>query len=346
MIKIWERASRRLVLAGLGGALTMPWPARTSSAAATPASEIRIAFGNGIGYLPFYVGQSKNLFAEALAKAGFPAVKLVWTHISGASSLNDAMLSGSIDFYVAGAPGLLIVWDRTKGRSNGVLGCAGVTTLPFSLMTVTGRLRSLSDFTPTDRIAMPSISGMPATVLRAACEQVFGPGQHGRLDRNMVALPNPDAISALLNRTEITAYLGSSPFTDLIGRDPHARALLRSPEVFKGPASFVLLSVQKAFAEANPRLVEAVVTGLQQADDFIASDPRAAAQIYLQAEPSRVLTVDLITGILRDPATEFGTRPRAIMKTAEFMSRFGELRTVPKSWTDVFVTGSERLGGD
>ena len=162
----------------------------------------------------------------------------------------------------------------------------------------------------------------------------------------MVALANPDAIGALLNRTEITAYLGSSPFTDLISRDPRARAVLRSPEVFKDPASFVLLSVQKAFAEANPRLVEAIVKGLQQANDATASDARAAAEIYLKAEPSRVLTVDLITDILRDPATEFGTRPRAIMKTAEFMSRIGELRTVPKNWTDVFVAGSERLGGD
>ena len=114
-----------------------------------------------------------------------------------------------------------------------------MTTLPLSLVTVTDRLKSLADFTAADRIAMPSIAGTPATVLRMACEQTFGPGQHGRLDKNLVALAHPDAMTALLNRSEITAYLGSPPFTNLVMQDKQARVLLRSPEVFKQPASFV-----------------------------------------------------------------------------------------------------------
>ena len=337
--------SRRLVAAGLGGVVAAPWMGRTARAA-DDAAEIRIAFGNGIAYLPFYVGQRLGLFEAALKAAGFPAVKMVWPHLAGTSALNDAMLSGSIDFYVAGTPGGLIVWDRTKGRANAVLGAAGVTTLPLSLVTVTDRLRSLADFTERDRIAMPSLAGTPATVIRMACEQAFGAGQHGRLDKNMVALAHPDAMTALLNRSEITAYLGSPPFTNLVLRNKQARVLLHSPDVFGGPASFVLLSTRKAFAERNPRLVAAVVAGLQQADAAIAADPAAAGSVYLQAEPSRAFTPELIAEILRDPATEFSTRPRAVMKTAEFMFRIGEIRTMPKGWTEVFVAGSEGLAGD
>lgn len=338
-------APRRTVLAGLASALAAPWVAREAHAA-DDAAEIRIAFGNGIAYLPFYVGRKQDLFAKALAEAGFPNVKVAWPHLAGTSALNDAMLSGSVDLYVAGTPGVLIVWDRTKGRSNAILGCAGVTTLPLSLVTVTDRLKSLADFTPADRIAMPSIAGTPATVLRMACEQVFGPGQHGRLDKNMVALAHPDAMTALLNRSEVTAYLGSPPFTNLVMQDKQARVLLRSPEVYKQPASFVLLSARKVFSERNPRLVAALTAGLQAADEAIAADPGGAAQIYLEAEPSKAFSVDLITEILRDPSTEFTTRPRAVMRTAEFMARIGELRTVPKQWTDVFVPGSDRLNGD
>lgn len=341
----YGQSGRRLVIAAAGAALCMPSIGR-SARAADDAKEIRVAFGNGIAYLPFYVGNKKGLFTAALARAGFPNVRMQWPHIAGTSALNDAMLSGSVDLYVAGTPGVLIVWDRTRGRSYAILGCAGVTTLPLALVTVTDRLQSLTDFTPTDRIAMPSIAGTPATVIRMACEQAFGPGQHGRLDKNMVALAHPDAMTALLNRSEITAYLGSPPFTNIVARDPKARVLLRSPEVFKEPASFVLLSARKVFAEQNPRLIAAVVSGLQAANESIAADPRAAAEIYLEAEPSRAFSVDLITDILKDPTVEFTTRPRAVMRTAEFMGRVGEIRTLPKIWTDVFVAGSEALDGD
>jgi NitT/TauT family transport system substrate-binding protein len=122
--------------------------------------------------------------------------------------------------------------------------------------------------------------------------------------------------------------------------------ILTSPQVFKEPASFVLLSARKAFADQNPRVVAAIVAGLQLANEAIAADPAAAAATYLEAEPSRSFTPELITEILRDPATEFTTKPRAVMRTAEFMLRAGELRTAPKSWSDVFVPGSAALDGD
>ncbi len=339
--------TRRTLLAATAS-LTVPnlaQAAQVAQAAQDDATEIRVAIGNGIAYLPFHVGLKKGLFAAALARAGFPTVNVAWPRISGTSAMNDAMLSGSIDLYVAGIPGVLIVWDRTKGRSNAILGCAGVTTVPLSLVTVTDRIKSLADISPQDRIALPSIAGTPATVIRMACEQTFGPGQHGRLDRNMVALAHPDAMTALLNRSEITAYLGAPPFTDIIARDPRARVLLRSTDVFGGPSSFVLLSARKAYAERNPSLVAALVSGLQQAAEAIAADPREAAVIYLEAEPSRAFSLDLVSEILRDPATEFSTRPQGVMKTAEFMARVGELRTPPLVWTDVFVLGSHRLAG-
>ncbi len=32
--------------------------------------------------------------------------------------MNDALLSGSADFISAGPPSFLILWDRTKGKSD------------------------------------------------------------------------------------------------------------------------------------------------------------------------------------------------------------------------------------
>ena len=76
-----------------------------------------------------------------------------------------------------------------------------------------------------------------------------------------------------------------------------------------------------------------MVDALKAADAAIAADPRDAA-------------ADLIADILRDPATEFTTRPRAVMRTADFMARIGEIRSMPKGWTDVFVPGADQLDGD
>lgn len=338
-------AGRRLLLGGAGVALSVPWiagPAR----AANDAKEIRVAFGSGLAYLPFYVGISRNLFADALREGGFGDVALSWPSIAGTSALNQAMLSGVVDFYVAGSPGVLIVWDRTRGRSNAILGCAGVTTLPLSLVTITDRIKSLTDIVPNDRIAMPSIVGTPATMIRMACEEAFGKGQHGRLDANLVSLAHPEAVTALLNDNGVTGYLSSPPFTTLVTDNPKGRVILRSPDVFKGPASFVLLSTRKSFAERNPGLVAAMIDGLERANAFIGANPRAAAETYLEREPSRIFTVDVIEAILRDPQTVYTTQPRAIGTISDFMVRTGEIKTKLASWKDIFVEQAHSLPGD
>ena len=106
-------APRRAVLAGLATALAAPLVA--SQARADDAAEIRVAFGNGIAYLPFYVGRKQDLFAKALAEAGFPNVKVAWPHLAGTSALNDAMLSGSGRSLCRRHAGGAEVWDRTEG---------------------------------------------------------------------------------------------------------------------------------------------------------------------------------------------------------------------------------------
>lgn len=336
---------RRQVLTLAAGALAAPWVAGEARADNT-AKEIRIAFGNGLAYLPFYVGQKRNFFNDALAEAGFPDVKVSWPNIAGTSALNEAMLSGIIDCYVAGAPGVLIVWDKTRGRPNQIVGCAGVTTLPLALVTVTDRIKSLADFGPTDKIAMPSIVGTPAAVVRMACEETFGPGQFRKLDANLVSLAHPDAVNALLNKTEVTGYLSSPPFTELVTRSPGGRIVLRSPDVFKGPASFVLLCSRLQFARENPKLIAALVAGLEKSNAFIAADPKAAAEIYLEREPSKVFDQAFIEQILKNPETVYTTTPRGIMRTAEFMVRTGEIKSAPKSWKELFVPPATDLPGD
>jgi NitT/TauT family transport system substrate-binding protein len=332
----------RRTLLGIGGAVLMaPLVARGAHAApaADTVKSVRIAFGNGLAYLPFYVGRKQGLFASALAAAGFAGVSVEWPKISGTAALNDSMLSGSIDLDVAGTPGLLLIWDRTRGRANAILGCAGVTTMPLLMVTLTDRIRTLADFTAKDRIAMPSSVGTEATMLRMACVETFGKGQQGRLDSNLVSLSHPDAVTALLNGI-VTAYVGSPPYTEFVLSHPKARAALRSPDVFKGKTSFVLLCARKAFAEQNPRITAALAAALGKANAFIAGNPAEAAQIYVEQAPSKIFTAPLIEQILKDPEMAYTTQPFGVERIGQFMASVGQIQKAPTGWQEVFVSSA------
>ena len=329
---------RRTVLTLGAAALAAPFIPHQAAATDT-VKNVRIAFGNGLAYLPFYVGRKKDLFTAALAKAGFPNVSVEWPKVSGTTALNDSMLSGAIDLDVAGTPGLLLIWDRTRGRANAIQGCAGVTTMPLDMVTLTPRLRALTDIAPKDRIAMPSSVGSEATMLRMACVKTFGKGQQGRLDTNIVALPHPDAVTALMNGI-VTAYIGSPPYTDYVLEQSKARVVLRSPDVFGGQTSFVLLCARKAFAEQNPRVVSALAAALGEANEMISHDPHQAAEIYLEQVPSKIFSEALIEKILKEPSTTYTTKPMGIERIGQFMASIGQIRKAPTDWQGVFVSSA------
>lgn len=330
---------RRGAVMGIAGAALAAAGARQARAATDSASTVRIAFGNGLAYLPFYVGRKTGMFEKSLAKAGFPGVKIEWPKISGTAALNDAMLSGSIDFDVAGTPGLLLIWDRTRGRANAIQGCAGVTTMPLTMVTMTDRIKSLADITPKDRIAMPSSVGTEAIMLRMACVRAFGKGQQKRLDANIVSLPHPDAVTALMNGV-VQAYVGSPPYVEFLLNQKNAHAVLHSPEVFGGTTTFVLLCSRKGFAEQNPRLTAAMASALGEANMFIQQNQAEAARIYAELNPSKVFTAEFVGKILADPAMRFTTRPQGIRRIGAFMADSGSIRNPPKDWQEVFVAGA------
>ncbi|MBK9606687.1 MAG: ABC transporter substrate-binding protein [Betaproteobacteria bacterium] len=78
-------------------------------------TEIRIAKADGISYLPFLMIERFNLIEKEAEKVGLKNVKVSWSRFASAAGMNDALLSGNVDFAGIGTPGFLIMWDRTKG---------------------------------------------------------------------------------------------------------------------------------------------------------------------------------------------------------------------------------------
>src|SRR6188508_2238046 len=99
------------------------------------AQEVRIARQFSMGYLQFNVMEHEKLLEKHAAALGLKDVKITWATFNGPDAMNNALISDSIDIVAGGVPGLLTLWNRTKGTANEVRGIAALSAQPFLLNT-------------------------------------------------------------------------------------------------------------------------------------------------------------------------------------------------------------------
>jgi NitT/TauT family transport system substrate-binding protein len=314
--------------------------------AALPArgeeAKIRVGYGFGIAFLPHMILQEQKLLEKHAREAGVPAAA-EFTRFSGSAAMQDAVLSGNIDWGGYGIPALLLAREKTKGTANEVIGLTGFSTAPLVLLTNKAGIKSLKDLGDNDRIAMPALVSPQMYVLQAASERAFGPGRFDELKSRVVALPHPDALAQLRSGGQVTAYFGSAPFVQIALKDPKIHAILDSTEVM-GKLSFLVNAASKRFADNNPKLTRATIAAIGEATRFIRENPKEAARIYLLIEPSQSVTAELVEEIIRDPGQSgFGVEVYGVRAYGELMARLKQLKQPPAAWQDVFplLTASE-----
>jgi sulfonate transport system substrate-binding protein len=312
--------------------------------AAAQTKTIRVAKQFGISYLPLTLMEEKKLIETHARRLGLD-VKTEWVQLTGGTPMNEAVISGSIDFVSGGVGPLLSVWGKTRGNF-GVKAVAALNAMPLYLTCINPGVVTVKDFTDQDRIALPAVRvSIQAITLQMAAEKAFGPGQQYKLDPLTVSLSHPDGLAQLLSgRSEITAHFTSAPFMYQELANPRVRKILDSYEVLGGPHTFNLVWTTAKFAAENPEVVEAFIAALDEAMKSIAQDPAAAAAIWVKAENSK-LTAGYIEKLIRLPENEWTLVPKKIMAYAEFMSRVGMLPARPASWRDVFFPNVHQLPG-
>src|SRR6266403_2841894 len=87
----------------------------TSLPARAEMAEIAVAQQYGISYLPLMLMEEKKLI-EKHAKAAGIDVKVGWAKFAGGNVMNDALLSGSLQFASGGVGPLVTIWARTRGN--------------------------------------------------------------------------------------------------------------------------------------------------------------------------------------------------------------------------------------
>jgi len=307
-------------------------------------SELNVAQQYGISYLPLMLMEEQKLI-EKHAKAAGADVKVGWAKFAGGNVMNDALLSGSLQFASGGVGPLVTLWARTRGNLD-VRGVAALNSMPLHLVTRNPNVKALADFGPSDRIALPAVKvSVQAVLLQMGAEQAFGPGQQNRLDPLTVTMSHPDAMQALLSgQSEIDAHFGSPPFQYQEVARPGVHVVLNSYDVLGGPATFNLVWTTAKFKNENPRLYEAFVKALDQATAEINRDKRAAAEAYLRISKDKD-TIDNILKMMNDPSIVYTTTPQNIMKFAEFMAKTGAIKAKPESWRDFFFQNVYALPG-
>jgi NitT/TauT family transport system substrate-binding protein len=335
------RIFRHISALAIVAAAILPLTASSSSA---EARTVRIAKQYGISYLPLTIMQEKKLLEAEGKKLGLD-LSTEWVRFTGGPPMNEALISGNLDFASGGVGPLVTIWSRTV-KNMKVKGIAALNAMPLYLNTIKPEIKTIKDFTEKDRIALPAVRvSIQAVILQMAAEKAFGKGQEHKLDAWTVSLSHPDGLAQMMSgKSEITAHLTSAPYQYEELKDKRVHRVLNSYDVLGGPHTFNAVYATAKLYEKEPKLVQAFLAALNEAMKEIKADPHAAAELWVKADKSKIPVADA-EKIIRDPENQWTTTPLKTMVFADYMSRVKMIPVKPASWKDMFIDAVHNLPG-
>ena len=308
-------------------------------------SKLRVAMQFGITYLPIMIMQDDRLIEKNAKAAGLGDVEVTWQKFSGGNVMNDALLSGNLDFAATGPPSFLILWDKASGSLD-VKGIASYGSTPLYLVTRNPEVRTIKDFSNKDRIAVPAVkSSVQAILLQMAAEKEWGVGNHGKLDGFTVSRSHADAAIAMLSaNSEINGHFAAPPFAQQELAQPGVHLVLKANDVFGESFSNGIVYTTAQFRNNNPKIIAVFLASLKESLDYMRKDTRGAAQKYLKMSGDK-MSVDELVKIVGDPEAEWTIVPHGTFTYATFMRRIGTVKREAKSWKDLFFPEAHGFAG-
>lgn len=306
---------------------------------------VRIAQQPGLTYLPLVVMEHDKLVEKNAEAAGLGKVTVEWSKFAGGNVMNDALLSGNLDFAATGMPSFLILWDKAKGLLD-VRGLCSYGSTPLYLVTRDPKVKTIRDFTESDRIAVPAVkSSVQAILLQMQAEKEWGVGKHAKLDGLTISRAHPDAYTALVSgQSEITAHFGAPPYEQMELAQPGMHLVLSSEDVLGGPASNGVFYLTAKFHRENPKLVGVIKAAMGEAIDLINRDHRVAAEKYLAVTQEKT-TVEKLVELIEQPGAIYTLAPQKTFAYADFMHRIGSIKRKAESWKDLYFPEAHDLPG-
>jgi sulfonate transport system substrate-binding protein len=305
---------------------------------------VRIAKQFGISYLPLTVMEEKKLLEAEGKKLGLD-ITAEWLQFTGGPPMNEALVSGNLDFASGGVGPLVTAWARTKDNIK-IKGIAAINAMPLWLNTINPNVKTIKDFTEKDRIALPAVKvSIQAVVLQMAAEKVFGKGEEHKLDQLTVSLSHPDGLAQMMSgKSEITGHFTSAPFMYQELEDKRVHKVLDSYEVLGGPHTFNSVWATSKVYESDPKVVKAFLAALEESMKYIKADPDGAAALWVSNNKSK-LPVAEAARIIKLPENDWTMTPLKVMDFADYMARVKMIPEKPASWKDLYIDAIHNLPG-
>ena len=322
---------RLVAVAAVAAAVLVP------GKACAEANVVRVAKQFGVAYMQYMVMQDLKLI-EKHAKAAGLDITTEWATFRSSDVMNDALISGSVDFVSLGIPGIITIWSKTKGTPVEVKGVAGLNVSPLMLMVRDPAIKSIKDFKDNHRIAMPAVKvSMQAIMLQMAAAKEFGDAKFDALDHLTVSMAHPDATAAMLGgQSEITANFSSAPFQYRQMKNPNIRRILTSTELFDEPLSFNIIAATSKFRSREPEALRGVPRGAEGSDRL-----HQCRQAQGRGDLSEGVRRENVSRRHHGSAGRSGdhvqqTKVGGIGAFVNFMAKVGTLKNPPADWRDMF----------
>ena len=317
---------------GLVIALALTLAAATARA---EVSELKISKQPGLLFAPMILMEHHKLVEKHAKDAGVPDLKAAWLTLMSGGANNDALLSGSLHIVTSGVTNMLLLWGKTNGDVKAIIAVSG---LPFKLLTRNPNIKTIKDYGPNDRIALPTVrQSIQAITLGIALQKAYGDDKaNEKLVPNQVQMGHPDALLALLNpQHEVTSHFASSPFQEIELKTPGIHVVLESKDALGGDGHVSLAYGTTKFYQENPKTLRAFLAAYEEAVAMIKKDPKTSAETYLSLVKERA-TPEEVAQLLTQPGAIYQATPIRTMVYADYMAKAGFIKPAPKSWKDYF----------
>ncbi|KXG76565.1 putative aliphatic sulfonates-binding protein [Fervidicola ferrireducens] len=280
---------------------------------------IRVAKQFGLVYAPLMVAEKIDFFSKY-------GLKVEWVTLGSGGAVREAMASGKIDAAFMGIPPFLIGWD--KGLDAKI--AAGYTVCPIKLVTYDPGIKSLADFKPEHKIALPSPGSVQHILLAMGLKKQLGDGT--ALDDNLVALPHPDGMQAMLAKKDVTAHFTTPPYLNEELKQPGYHVVLDGFEAYGGEFNFNVLLVTKNYHDHHPVGYAAFVMGLNEAVNWVNQHKKETAELLA---PEFNIPEEELYRQLTAQGINFTTAPYGLLGFSEFMKEAGYISKVPGDLSEI-----------
>jgi NitT/TauT family transport system substrate-binding protein len=314
--------------------------------ATAETNHIRASKQYGLSYLPLMIMEDQKLVEKHAAKAGLNDLKVSWVTLGGPSAMNDALLSGGIDFGTGGVPSLSTLWAKTRNTPLAIHGVAALNDMPVDLVSANPNVKKLLDLSDKDKIAVTSVKiSTQALLLEMAAAKEFGDANYEKYDSLTVSMPHPEAMTALMSGSAgINAHFSSPPFQYTERTDPKIHTVLNNYEILGGPATFNVVWATSKFRNENPKAYKAFFDALKESMDIINADKKKAAEDYKRITKTKE-PVEFLLQILNDPLVKNTIEPHKTLPIAQFLAKVKRIPAAPEKWQDMWFPELHGMNG-